>query len=583
MDIKKLKESINTSRQQLHSFRTNRYDAIRQYVGNHYSEDGATDRVPVNFIELAANIYTQQLAARSPQALVTTDIKHLKPMAYTFELALNKLCEDIGLGETLREVVIDALFSVGIVRVGLERKATVKIENHDIDVGQPFAEPVSLDDWVHDTTATRLSQCQFMGHRYRVLLDDLKESDMFKNTFDLQPSEKTGINEHGDTKVDSLSHGAKAGVEEYQDRIDLWDIWLPFENKLITIVAGDGDDRVIRETEWDGPDSGPYRILSFGIVPGNIMPLAPSALWMDLHDLANRMFRKLGRQTERQKTILGVQAGNENDGERIKNANDGDTIPMDNPEKAREYRFGGIDQPSLAFLLQVKDLFVYLGGNLDSLGGLAPMADTLGQDQLLAQNASKRVVDMQDKVILFTKEIIESLGYYLWNDPLIELPLYKRVPGMEEISVPTNFNMDHEQGLFYEYNIDIEPYSMQHQSPQMKLQTLTQVFAQFIAPFAPMMAEQGINIDFESLMKIIGKYSNVNELNDILEFAGPSMFDRPPVGRMPEKMGGTTKHISERVNRPGATRHGKDAAMAQALLGSAPQQDEMAAIGRPTG
>jgi len=583
VDINKLRESINNSRRDLQAFRCSRADTIRQYVGNHYSDSGASDRVPVNFLELAINIYTQQLAARIPQVLVTTDIKELKPMAYTFELALNQLCKKINLGDTLREAVIDALFSVGIVRIGLERKAQVNIEGYDKDVGQPFCEVVSLDDWVHDTTAVRLPQCQFMGHRYRLPLEMVKESPAFKNTAGLEASQKSGINEQGDTKVESLSHGAKAGVEEYKERIDLWDIWLPFENKLITITAEDNDERVIREVDWDGPDDGPYKILSFGIVPGNIMPLAPSALWMDLHQLANEMFRKLGRQTGRQKTILGVQAGNQQDGERIKNANDGEIIPMDNPDKAKEYRFGGIDQPSLAFLLQVKDLFVYLGGNLDSLGGLAPMADTLGQDQLLAQNASKRVIDMQDRVIYFTKEIVRALGYYLWHDPLIQLPLYKRVTGMEQIAVATNFNMDYQQGLFYEYNIDIEPYSMQHQSPQMKLQTITQVFQQFIAPFAPMMAEQGIGINFEALMKIIGKYSNVNELNEILEFAGPSIYDRPAVGSPPQKAGGTTRHISERVNRPGATRHGKDMAMAQALLGAAPQQDEMAAIGRPTG
>lgn len=57
----------------------------------------------------------------------------------------------------------------------------------------------------------------------------------------------------------------------------------------------------------------------------------------------------------------------------IISSNDGETLRLDNPDRAREYRFGGIDQPSLAFLLQVKDLFVYLGGNLDSLGGLALM------------------------------------------------------------------------------------------------------------------------------------------------------------------------------------------------------------------
>lgn len=580
--LSKLRQAIGYSRRQLQPFRQQRYEVIRQYVGYHYSDDGASDRVPVNLLELAINIYTQQMAARVPQVLVNTSFRQLRPMAANFELAINQLLKEIRFGETIRLAVIDALFSLGIIKTGLERRASVEIAGYLHDVGQPFADIISLDNWVHDTTATRLEQCQFMGDRYRLPLELVKESKAFKNTDNLQATVKTAYNEDGDSKAESISHGSQVDPDEYKEHVELWDIWLPYENLLITIPA-EGESKPLRVIDWDGPETGPYHLLSFSPVPGNIMPLAPSALWMDLHDLANRMFRKLGRQAERQKTVLGVQSGAEDDGSRIIKANDGEALRMDNPDRAREYRFGGIDQPSLAFLLQVKDLFVYLGGNLDSLGGLSPMADTLGQDQLLAQNASKRVADMQDRVISFTKDVINSLGFYLWTDPLINLPLTKRVPGMEELSVATTFDAESREGDFLNYNIEIEPYSMQHQSPQMKLQALVQVFQQFIAPFAPMMAEQGIGINFEALLNTIGKYANVNELNEILEFTQPSgMYDKPMVGQPPQKMG-TTRHISERVNRPGATRSGKDAALMQTLLGGNPQAAEMAAIRRPTG
>jgi hypothetical protein len=189
---------------------------------------------------------------------------------------------------------------------------------------------------------------------------------------------------------------------------------------------------------------------------------------------------------------------------------------------------------------------------------------------------------MQDRVITFAKEIINSLGFYLFNDPLINLPLTKPVPGFEELSVPVDFNALAMQGDFLDYNIEIEPYSMQHQSPQMKLQTLVQVFQQFIAPYVPMMAEQGIGINFEGLLRTIAKYANVSELNDVLEFTAPqNQYQRPPVGQAPAKFG-TTRHISERVNRPGATRQGKDAALMQMMLGGDVQPAEKAAIRRPS-
>lgn len=340
--LSKLRTAIGYSRRQLQPFRQQRYDTVRQYVGYHYSDDGAADRVPLNLLELAVNIYTQQLAARSPQVIVNTPFRELRPQAATFELGLNQLLKEIRFGDTVRMAVIDALFSIGIIKTGLERRSSVEIDGYLHDVGQPFADIISLDNWVHDTTATRLDKCQFMGDRYRLPLELVKKSSAFTNTDQLKATTKTSYNEDGDSKTESLSHGSQVDPDEYAEHIELWDIWLPAENIILTIPA-EGESKPIRVIQWDGPENGPYHLLSFSPVPGNIMPLAPSALWMDLHDLANRMFRKLGRQAERQKTVLGVQAGAEDDGNRIISSNDGETLRLDNPDRAREYPYGGAE------------------------------------------------------------------------------------------------------------------------------------------------------------------------------------------------------------------------------------------------
>ena len=78
--------------------------------------------------------------------------------------------------------------------------------------------------------------------------------------------------------------------------VELRDIWLPREQLIITVETGKLGPS-LRVLEWDGPHSGPYRFLRFNEVPGNTMPLPPVALWRDLHDLANVLFRKLGLQS----------------------------------------------------------------------------------------------------------------------------------------------------------------------------------------------------------------------------------------------------------------------------------------------
>ena len=119
-NLSKIRQAIGYSRRQLQPFRQQRYEVIRQYVGYHYSDDGASDRVPVNLLELAINIYTQQMAARIPQVLVSTIFRQLKPTAANFELAINHLLNEIKFGETIRLAVIDALFSLGIIKSGTD-------------------------------------------------------------------------------------------------------------------------------------------------------------------------------------------------------------------------------------------------------------------------------------------------------------------------------------------------------------------------------------------------------------------------------------------------------------------------------
>jgi hypothetical protein len=43
-NLKRLREAIQYSRRKLMPFRQQRYEAIRQYGGYHYSDDGTADR-----------------------------------------------------------------------------------------------------------------------------------------------------------------------------------------------------------------------------------------------------------------------------------------------------------------------------------------------------------------------------------------------------------------------------------------------------------------------------------------------------------------------------------------------------------
>jgi hypothetical protein len=573
--VKELDRARVYSYRKLARFRDERMAALRQYVGSHYGESPAADKVPLNMLELAVNIYLRQFVASAPRMLITTKIPTLAPQGAVLEEVMNKIVVEIQLRDTLREWIKEAFFGMGVLKVGLTEPDTAYGVDHI--GGMPFCEVICLEDWVHDVTAKQWEAVAFMGNRYRLPLESILASDLYRHKGILEKlgtaAQKDDANADEfaseEQSNDILSGRADSmGEDLYYEMVELWDLWLPQEGVLVTVPCG-RPDKIIRAVDWDGPRHGPYHRLAFEGVPGNVMPLPPSSLWMDMHDLANRLFRKLGRQAERQKTVIGVQSPAANDGERVIKASDGEMIRLDNPQAVTEINFGGIDQHNLQFTMFVKELFTYYAGNLDALGGLSPQADTLGQDQLLTKNASKRVAEMQEHIVQRTADVMKDLTWYRWTDPVREDLVEQKIPGALGLGILSVFGPNGRVGSFMDFDFTIHPYSMQHSSPGERLQTIVQLFTQFILPLMPMMQQQGLGVNFDELLRMVSKYSGMDEIDRLLIRGEP---------QMPETEGGgqpaNTTRTYQRQNIPGRSNRGFMQTMMQTLAGKAVQPSE---------
>lgn len=570
INFTQLATSIKSSIQQLQTPRENRLELVKQYAGRHYSDSGTEKRQPTNLLELAVSIYVRQLAARTPRVIVNTDIRSLRPMANDFETVLNRIPKEISLQKTLQSVVLESLFSIGIVKIGLSG-------SNDPDVpDEPFVDLVTIDDYFVDMTARGYDAIQFEGNDYWLDLDIVKEQYGNKAA-SLVGDDFSTTGSDGNERADSV--GTDASAKPYNDRIQLRDVWLPKTKELVTYAVT--AERLLERRIWDGPAGGPYRKLQFSEVPGNLMPLAPTALWWDLNELANALFRKLSNQADSAKSIAVFPGAQSEEIAMYQRAKDGDAIAS-NGGTPESVRTGGIDQTNLAYFLQVRDIFSYLAGNLDSLGGLSPMSDTVGQDKLLTEAASSRVKNMADRVVEFTKEIYEVLAWYEWTDPVRERIVSRAVPGVPDQSVQVQWDMATRRGDFLDFNFDIDVHSMQDDSPSTKLQKLGMVFQQYVTPLLPIIQQQGGQVDVDALFSLIGKYADLPELDSIIKFSSSDMSEGelPRGNPNPTAKPAATTRTYERVNRPGATRSGKDYAMSQLLAGGNPQSDEKAGLFR---
>ncbi len=570
IDVPRLRGALERSRIMQQDFREERFATINRLCGKHYKK-GRTNRRPLNLIALFVTIYHRQLAAGRPGCFVETDIEELRPYALDYEIRMNQRIGEMNLEGTIKSAVLDALIGLGVVKSGWAVD-----ENGN---GAWFCDCVHLDDWVHDMVARKWYETQFKADRYEMNFDSFMASKLFSNKKGLRPTQDIGTNQEGDPRVHTISGEVEAYSDRFEKTIELWDVYLPRLGKVVTIPA-EGGIEPLRVVDWKGPAIGPYIELCYGDVPDNTMPLAPTANLIDLDDLANVLLNKVGQQAIRQKTI-GTFMGNADDAARINKTKDGEWANVTNPQAVKEAKFGGPDAVLLAFFLQVKDMFNYESGNLDSVAGLSPQSRTLGQDQMLNASASQGLAEMSDRTMTFVGKILESGGWYEWHDPQTDTMLYKKVPGYDSgVFVP--WSPGARVGQHSDYRVKFQPYSMMHTTPQMKLQGITNFLSEYIAPFAPMLATQGKSIDFDFLCETAARLTNTPELEHVLTSMDQQTTMQMNGGGgdgMESSMSPVTKREYNRTSTQSTSRSGRDQTLSRALLGVKSQGSEMAGAG----
>jgi hypothetical protein len=576
VDIPRLGRAVQTSRRQLQAFREERLDMVRQYAGQSYN--------------------TRTLVAKNPRFLLSTiHRKHAPAVAATQEW-LNRQVERMHLARKLQRGVLDGMFSLSVTKVALADPAMAARAGWNIAAGQPFADNVDLDDWVMDMYARSWESCAFMGHRYRVPLEAVREDKSYSAARkDLQHSEDFEYNDGGDERVSHLGRSQYGLNEELEDMVDLWEIYVPRRRLVLTLAAG-GDGLPVTDADplkvqpWMGPDDGPYHPLMFDVVPGNLMPKSPVMDLYPLHNAVNSSFRKLTRQAERLKVIGLTRGGASEDGSRIQATSDGEMIRVDDPASTSEFTMGGPNAQLFAYFMQAKDLFDFLAGNLSIMGGLSPQSKTATQDKLLNENSSRSVADMQEVTTSYARRVGGALAWYYWHHPFDVQESQYQVPGLPEASLlrkvhplgardmvtnePAPLQRD---ARWDQLDLKVDPYSLQPATPQSRAAALKQLVMEVVLPAMPLLQQQGIGFDMNKFLTKIAELTDMPDLPDILSVQEPPTGNATTGGTEAQPgMAASTTRNYVRESMPGRTDKGNTQNMVSSLLGVNPGGDPQA-------
>lgn len=571
VNLSRLTTAMRRSRLALRQYRQERLIAVKQYVGTHWSEESVRETVPLNLIYLYCQIVLRNLISHNPAVMLSTFDRSMKPTVAAMEDWANREIKRTNLAETLKRVALDALFTVGVLKVAIATPADANASGWNLPAGQPFAEPVDFDDFVFDVHAQRWEEVSYIGHRLRVPLASVQDNPMYgpaKVRDRLSGDQDRLYNQEGDERINSFGRTALSGsMEEFIEFIDLWEVYLPHTRQVVTLTDdqmhggfGSGEDdnsgKPLHVVEWLGPDCGPYHVLAFNVVPGNIMPIAPVMQLIDLHEAVNNMLRKLIRQGQRQKQITLVVGGQSEDGERVMRANDGEMLSVTNPESTKTVAFGGPDPQLFALMQSLQQMFSWAAGNLDSMGGLSPQAKTASQDQMLAQNSQRGIADMQDAVVTFTAGALEHLLWYWWHHPTNVLKVEYTVPGLPGVSTLRQVPPEKRNRPFSDLMIQVDPYSLKHSSPESQMAAINQVVTQIVIPMQPLLQAQGIQFDINAFLAQIAKFLNIPDLNNILSIGEPPQTEGQPAPAASSGTPAQTTRTYVRENMPGRTPQG---------------------------
>lgn len=482
-----------------------------QYANGWFSGGRGRQNQPINLIDRGISILIPYIASHDPRILVQprTGINNpnIPPFAKTLGLAMRHLLHEIKFATyTLQPVIQDSFFGMGITKTGIWHSHDVKVGGHLHQVGQPYCDRIDIVDYIFDVSARNREEMKYEGHRYRLPANYVIESGLFKHIDQLKfdqallgdPDVPDWVKNDGNTSFN---------YNELYPTVELIDIWLPDEGIIITIPNEGQGNRIMRTVEWEGPEGGPFDVLAYKFFPNSVMPIPPVYSWLDYNSTVNRIVGNMRDISEREKTVGVYDLSGADDAEVVKMARHGELIGLNNPEAVREVKFGGFDPQTLPFLQFMLAQYSQTGPNLNLLGGNAPSSPTLGQDQMLMQTAMQEVDQMQTSTYKFVESISRKLAWFLWSDPLIVLPLIREVAG-EQYEV--EYSESTKEGDFFDYNFEVEPYSMSRMSPEARYQRILQLVSQVIIPLLPMAAQQGANLNVTNLVKELGPYLNVN-------------------------------------------------------------------------
>jgi hypothetical protein len=540
---RKLQAVAHRGIERFENFRNARLLFLRNYVGAYYDQcHGNIGSEALNLIFNAIRSLIPHIVMSFPKHSVTSEYLAYKEYAELLALALSKHDKKVNITDVYRRVIVDAVFTLGILKTGLaESDSLYAFDTYDqIDNGELYTLAVDFDNFVVDPDSREhmFIDAAFMGDRICVAREVLLESGRYNNELvERLPSLEQQYNR--DSRAYDLSMGdSRRGDESFlREKVEVLELWVPEANAIVTVPGAKNVtfEDYLRVDDYYGPDTGPYTLLALTPpVPGNPLPVPAVGVWNDLHVLANKMVKKIVDQAMAQKDVLTYRRSAADDTQELVDAKDGSTIAMDDPDGAQVKSLGGQQQSNEIHLAHLQNWFNMMASNPEALAGQRTDVGSATEAKILAGTASVGLEDMKDLVYKMAAEEGRKRAWYIHTDPMLDQALVRRVErqptvimtaqgpmvtdpgGMQDVQV--FLTPEARRGDFIDYHFEVQPESMGRKDSQTRFME-SMDFAVKILPAATQAAQtmlmMGIPFDVKMFIMNMARDRGIEWMDEV--------------------------------------------------------------------
>ena len=514
----RLRRAMKSSYARLEPFRKVRKLTIEAAAGHYYDsedDDPTIRRDPVNMLDQWLQVLVRSFVQTNPKVRVRNPSD--PRTAAIYQEHLNKSIIELNLSETLRRCCQEALLGyLGVAHCGI-----APVDEWDED-GSSFCRPVSGGDFVVDMSRDNFKQADFIGHRFSKRLDDLKESPWYDPEVTAAlTGRRAGSTEFRDERDDRDS-----GRDDLFDWVDIWSILIKPAGLVVYMAEDSGVKQPLRVQMYDGPEYGPYCLLAFDRVLDRIMPNSRGALMLDLHEFVNGQYRKMFGKEDEQADFWTFEGGAEEDARRIRDAEDGELLRVDNNGAVVRRTKGGTNPQAMGVAIHGRQLFDEMSGQIRRYGGVSSIADTATQARIDQANTSRLVKDMQLQFIDFSEDILRVLAWNEWTHPSrqrkVEIVVGKGGKAMDALWSP-----EMREGDFVEHEIQIIADSMEHRSSAQQLEEMLKGLNTTLQVMQ-LPSKRPVTFNGPAFLKRYAEMAQLPELGEFAEFALDPSYVTPP-------------------------------------------------------